>query len=373
MVSHCLGKTLSFEQIADRRINDEYEARLLGWLHEHPFISGREFCNAVFEAFALATLLASPDPLGLELVLEYVASHKHNYHLVYFLHHTARDGKVPIECLHVIIGSALEFRSATSFIELHVEVPEVSGQSAGGTSAKIVETEIEVLTGHESDNSRAFRFVSDLGDRPSVLLGNRLSSTYVSLPCQVILSGMQELELTAPVAILADTVSLRAPTLTLKRQPQQSSDEYVLLEARKVNSTLGSISTNGVGLVLAVSDQAGLTYPAVRFAEQRASLPPDPLLKEKYLRLKRILVHFRSHSRGSLAKYRHKIEHDRVLGNEIGRAILQRLLDDGVLTLSGNFYFLQPENVDKHLGVSWADLTKGHSSERLLQYLRSNN
>ena len=82
-------------------------------------------------------------------------------------------------------------------------------------------------------------------------------------------------------------------------------------------------------------------------------------------------MHFRSHSRGSLAKYKHKIEHWRVLGDDTGWAILGRLVKDGILTFSGNFYFLQPENVNAHLGISWEDLRKGRTSAKLLQYLGS--
>ena len=52
-----------------------------------------------------------------------------------------------------------------------------------------------------------------------------------------------------------------------------------------------------------------------------------------------------------------KIENVHVIGNDgIGDALLSRLRRDGVLSLSGNFYFLDPENVNKHLGISWLDL-----------------
>jgi hypothetical protein len=62
-----------------------------------------------------------------------------------------------------------------------------------------------------------------------------------------------------------------------------------------------------------------------------------------------------------------------VLGNDTGWAILDRLKKDGILTLSGNFYFLQPENVNAHLGISWEDLRKGRTSAKLLEYLGSVN
>ena len=143
------------------------------------------------------------------------------------------------------------------------------------------------------------------------------------------------------------------------------------LETYQVESTLTSIITNGVEFTIAVDDRSGLTYPAIQYVQQREAVPADPSLKEKYLRLKRILVHFRSHSRGTLAKFKKKIENERILGQESGPAILRQLLTDGVLTLDGSFYFLQPEKVDEHLGISWHDLRNGHTSQKLLEYLRS--
>ena len=122
-------------------------------------------------------------------------------------------------------------------------------------------------------------------------------------------------------------------------------------------------------LTIALTDRSGVFYPAVQFVEDRPPTPADSALHEKFLRLKRILVHFRSHGKGALAKYRGKIEHERVLGTRSGPAILDRLLIDGILTRDGSFYFLDPANIDKHLGISWDSLKKGRTSKKLLQYL----
>jgi hypothetical protein len=373
LVSHCLSRQLALGRIAEPLIDEKYEAQLLSWLPEHPFITGHGFRNAVFEAVALATLIASGDPRSVQLVLDYAGSHKYNYHLIYFLDLIAPYGNVPIGCVHVILGSALEFRSTTTSIELHVHGSDANDRPSTSAAAKIVETQIEVTMDAEGDKSKTFVFQSDLGDATSVRLGPRLSSTYVSLPCEVLLSGAQELEFTAPVEISAAKINLQSPALVLRHPPRILPGNHVLLDAASVVSTVSSIATNGVELIVAVSDRGALTYPLIQHVQEAEQLPPDPLLKEKYLRLKRILVHFRSHSRGSLAKYKRKIEHERVLRNETGRAILRQLLNDRVLILDGDFYFIQPENVDRHLGVSWLDLRKGRTSQKLLQYLRSIN
>ena len=368
LVSHCLDVPVRMDAIGEPALDDEYETRLAECIPEHPFLSGREFRSAIFEAAALATLLACNDEEYVQAALTYADSHKPNYHIVYLLRHIAADGQVPIAGLHVILGSAMEFRSPVMSVELHVDSSHTNALHSAGADST-VETEIEVLGGKRKELFKSFLFTSTV-DRTSVVrLGSRLSSAYVSLPCDVLLAGAQEVELLAPITLSATRIHLQSPVLVLRPSIGRTVDNYVALEADSLESSVTSIVRNEVDLNIAVTDRSGVIYPTVQFIEDRTPAPADAALNEKYLRLKRILVHFRSHGRGALAKYRDKIEHDRILGRESGPAILDRLLSDGILTRDGSFYFLDAANLDRHLGISWDSLRKGRTSEKLLQYL----
>lgn len=72
-----------------------------------------------------------------------------------------------------------------------------------------------------------------------------------------------------------------------------------------------------------------------------------------------------------MAKYRDKIENARVAGNPVGEAVLRRLVADGVLTLEDPMYFIETDQVDKLLGISWTDLRQGLVTDKLVQYLKS--
>lgn len=372
LISYCMQKSLTLEVISEQSVNDKYEEQLLSWLPEHPFIRGRQFRNAVFESVALATLIASGDPSGVQLVLQYVASHKYSYHLIYLLSTISPDGYVPINCLHVLLGSALEFRSTNAYVELCVDGPDADDMLSGTPADDTVEIEVEILLGKERDKPRSFAFHSNLDVPKPVNLGHRLSGTYVSLPCDILFSGAQEIEFTAPVEVFsASRIILQSTALILRRSSLGPQNQHVLLQGEKVESTLSRIVTNDVPLTFAVSDNSGLTYPVIQHAKKKEQLPSDPQLKEKHLRLRRILLLFRAHGRGKLAKFKGKIENERVLRNPTGHAVLRRLLADKVLKLDGNFYFLQPEGVNEHLGVSWLDLKKGQISDKLIEYLNS--
>jgi hypothetical protein len=213
LISYCLGTPLTLAEISEPILNARYEEQIAAWLPEHPFIAGRQFRNAVFEAIAIATLIASSDVEAIKLALGYLDVHRFNYYVVYLLDLVAQDRKVPVTCLRAILGCAMEFQSRSAAVQLHVTGPEMEGRLPDAQSSKSVETEIEIVMGVDGDKSKRIVFNSDLAGVTSVQLGNRLFSTYVSLPCDVVLSGPQEIELTAPIEISAKTIELHAPHL----------------------------------------------------------------------------------------------------------------------------------------------------------------
>ena len=52
---------------------------------------------------------------------------------------------------------------------------------------------------------------------------------------------------------------------------------------------------------------------------------------------------FRSHKKGGLARYKDKIDHARMLKDDLGAAIKNQLLRDRLMYLKGKFYFWDRE------------------------------
>jgi hypothetical protein len=368
LVAHCIGKPAALIAIkSDAAVNLRYEEQLAPFLAEHPFITGQNFRNAIFEAVAISTLVAGDEVQQHSLALEYLDSRRHSHYLIYFLSLIARNGRVPRSCLRCLLGSALEFKAPGASVELSVIANEYEELAEDTT----VDVEIDLAMGVGGEQTKTFSFTAQVSGSDSLELGSRLSSAYVSVPCEAILgAGTKETELTAPIEIRASALNLRSEALVLRTTPTTpAADRYINLEAQKIESAVTGLENAGVQFSVAVEDTSGLRYPLVQIARKKSTLPKDPLLIEKYLRLRKILTHFRSHSKGALAKYRHKIENPRVAGNPLGEAVLRRLVTDGVLYLDGPMYFLNPDEVDKYLGVSWIDLRQGHTTPKLLEYL----
>ena len=372
LISLCLKRPITFERIENASLNERYEEQLNGFVAEHPFVTGEGFFrNAVFESVALAILMVSPDPRFKEIVLEYARTHRDSYHLIFLLSIVADRGHVPIEYLHVLAGAAMEFWSRTASVDLRVIGPDFSECEDGAASDIPVHIDIEITMEGDEDISKSFSFRSNLAGCSSVNLNSPLSNAYVSLPCEVVFSATEDLQIAAPVEVSALRIHFEPRRMVLKQNTGEGEDGEVIFEAETVTSRLENIFTNGVPLKVYVSDQTGLAYPLYNYACKKRELPKDPQMREKYLRLRRILVEFRSHGRGALARHRQKIESERVLRNQMGRNILKRLLEDGILTISNDRYFLQPEQVNNHLSVTWPELRSGVMPPKLLDYVRS--
>jgi hypothetical protein len=91
---------------------------------------------------------------------------------------------------------------------------------------------------------------------------------------------------------------------------------------------------------------------------------------DKYLKLRRIMLEFRSHKKGGMAKYRDKIEHERVVRNDLGRAVLKQLVSEGVLTKDTKFYYVDSDKLSEVLGTTWQQLRQHRITSELRAFLK---
>ena len=105
--------------------------------------------------------------------------------------------------------------------------------------------------------------------------------------------------------------------------------------------------------------------------EEDKKLPKDPRLAKVFRIFRRIAMAFRSHKKGGLARYKDKIDHARMLKDDIGAAIKDQLLKDRLMYLKGKFYFWDKKVSSELVGVTWHDLRKGVTPAKLLNYLKN--
>jgi hypothetical protein len=121
-----------------------------------------------------------------------------------------------------------------------------------------------------------------------------------------------------------------------------------------------------------VSWPGATVYPWTQFAQARQDTGAAE--KSDALRaLRRLIMAFRSHSKGRLARFKDKIEHQRMTKGELGEALRHKLLADGVLTLEGNMYFLNPDALGRVVGATYQKLKLREYNEQVRAYVSGIN
>ena len=225
LVGYSLRKTVNLSTFGDTNLDEKYEASLLTWLPEHPFITNinnrNQFRNAVFEALSLATLISSQntdsDFLTLKNLLldEYLVSHKSSYHLVYMLDSISQDHRIPINTIGPLISAAMEFKSVNSIVELHIDGPEWDYETLDQNVTGDIDLEVEILLGTSSNAVQSFSFHGEITPSSRLSLGSRLGGAFISVPCHVKLGGAYDIEMTTPIDITARSVIIDAKELVL--------------------------------------------------------------------------------------------------------------------------------------------------------------
>jgi hypothetical protein len=92
-------------------------------------------------------------------------------------------------------------------------------------------------------------------------------------------------------------------------------------------------------------------------------------MDEALRRLRKFVIAFRSHSKGNLARYRGKIEHSRMTKGA-GQSVLKLLVDQGILTLDGNMYILDPDQLAARAGTNYTDAMARRFGEETIAFVR---
>ncbi len=155
-----------------------------------------------------------------------------------------------------------------------------------------------------------------------------------------------------------------------RRLSEDADDSLVVLEALAAEvSSVSKITAYGGLSVRWPGCKAHPWTPYV--TEEDKKLPKDPRLAKVFRIFRRIAMAFRSHKKGGLARYKDKIDHARMLKDDIGAAIKDQLLKDRLMYLKGKFYFWDKKVSSELVGVTWHDLRKGVTPAKLLNYLKN--
>jgi hypothetical protein len=327
-----------------------YSTALETWVAEHPFLDGGTGASsAVFDAAICTHALRNSTSAEPALLRELRRGAAANPFLSEFYIPEGAAEPIHLPPDHVgIVYSSLRARLALGdSASLTVEGTE------GGQEEEALRAEVEITLERRGAN-RPRTLVFQTEQTGSVRLGPHVEDVDVAVPyTRVEIGPGPEAMLIAPVSIQCAELSLLTDRLIVE-SPSGSTSAAIYLEAAQFNgSQMVSVPVVRGDVSLSACWPGVRSHPWTAFAAD-PPVPTNPKVDEALRRLRKFVVIFQSHSRGALARYRHKIESERMTKGT-GRAVLDLLVAERILTLGGTHYFLDPVRLAEVAGTNYRD------------------
>ncbi|MEW4489446.1 hypothetical protein AB1L42_15295 [Thalassoglobus sp. JC818] len=370
IIARALQQEFPLQLISDSALNEEYNKHLSTWCPEHPFLLENRIRNAVFAAVAVSRCVVSDVPEYQQLAKEYTEKYPPTYHLIYIMQHFAASKKIGVGVYNMLIQSCSDFVGKGHDIRAEVsgiswDEPEISEHSSA---------QLEVTVAIQNGSlEKSFEFEGVVSVDDVLSIGPHLENVVVSLPCDVELKGAQTVDSVGFSQIVARSAKFDSTTLIVRGATTSGATEQGLfLDVERATGHVAEVTQKGAIIEIGCSEHT-LTYPLAKYVKKTERGTTDPVLAEKFRRLRRIMQEFVSHSKGGLAKYRAKIEHERVLRGEIGQKVLAQLLEEKVLSADPKFYYVDSDKLADVLGTTWHELRQHKMSKSAENFLKRIN
>lgn len=346
-----------------------YSTALATWVPEHPFLNGgRAASSAVFEALICAKALKNSASQAVAAQRELNRGAGANPFLAdfYLVDEMGKEtSQLPIEHLGIIYSSLRARLSLGDSASLSVEGME---EAEDAEDENILRAEVEITVARQGvDKPKILKF--DTEQTGTLRFGGYLEDVELMVPhTHVEVGAGKEAVLVAPVNIQCDSLSIAADMVVVERQPNLD-DGVVFLEANNLSSSqVVSVPILRGGASLAVVWPHAKVHPWTSFATEPTPIT-DARLEEALRRFRKFVTAFRSHSKGSLARYQHKLEHARMTKGT-GQAVLDLLVDEKIISLHGPMYHLDPKLLGEVAGAAYADVVKRNFNDRTIAFVR---
>lgn len=344
-----------------------YEKAVKSFIEQHPFLdgTGQTPSGAVFSAAIVAHALKTSDVKLSRAAEGYASGGRHAPNPFLFDFYSGSLGKgdhVPAGHLGALFESVQAKANPGEAVRLAVEGDVDPGELSDATKEVDVEISISV-----PETGQVTRVDMKTTAGETLRLGRKVSGVFIDSNCMdVEIGDGGQLEFLAPITIQARTLVLRCTELIVKPDPQHSGTgeglndiqvetPLVLLEFQD------SIAEPATPLVtLRGKAELKVTWPNSQAYPWTGYSMPQPKIEapetaDALRALRRLVIAFRSHSKGQLARFRDKIEHARMSKGDVGEALREKLLEDKVLTVDGPMYLLDPKTLGSVVGLSFQD------------------
>jgi len=351
-----------------------YQEMVERFAPEHPFLSSaRVASNPVFAAHLVAWALRRSDHA--EVARKAVLARPTMMSGIFFeLYERAMLGAE--HPLMPLADVGILYQALNSQIVPGQRVQlEIMGQENGAAGPAALEVSFEILEriDPETGEAPAGQTWGPFASTADTLLELRspFSNIYIDAPIHVQLGDGIVQQIAAPAAFSVEGLMLSAKqVLVVSGNPDGSTDipAVSLIAAEASCESVQTVTVKDASLT--VSWPGAKAHPWNSYAVDVVPAA-DENVDFMRRRLRNILTAFRSHSKGALRRLAAKIDHSRMIKDERGAALRERLLTDKILVSvqSGKFYELDPDIMGRILCMNYHDLAQCRYTPELDSYL----
>ena len=345
-------------------VNQKFCEKINTFTSDHPFLEGRRFQNSVFECYVIAKLISVGEDDDL---VEYYLSeyYKDAYFLFYLFCYLYNNREISSKFLPYIYRSLISFDSVgdygitdilqtSSFGSHSVILERLRDQTKGNWTVNFRDNEefsIGPIISNISIESERIHFFIDQKSN-DVIPPVRILCPYIDFEGEIRIAGnrSEECNEDSSVIINVETCTTRykydRPQISISQEKHSSSTSLLIFSDSALQPPFDSYSSG----------------------EQDHSDSLTEEMHKVYIKLRKILISFRSHSKGTMARYKSKLLSSRISG-DIGKELLDMLCEKKIVVEEGVKYFLDREVTAKMLGLTFDMIKNPTPTSKIKEFI----
>lgn len=369
IVAYLVGDKAVYDIFDDSTRNDLYNDKMNEWIENHPFISKEKhwFENIVFESYTISKLFekSSFKDIMLKGLGGMKKANSGSYLFADMFCTVTKTREIDYRIVPFIISSfyELDTPNRSSYVDILSDDDD-----------DVENIHCELNLGYGKDE-KEFELSFSISKRDYMTLSSPIKSMNIDAPINVKMDS-SKLELIAPISIRCRSVYISSRDIILSNSSQ---DANIVIDSDTftVQTDDGSISSitkyNDNEHPLRIFTNSTLTFPFVDYHEDASTVGfADKETFEKFQKFRRMMLMFRSHSKGVLARFCSKID-KRIGKTPMGKAIIDKLLKDKVLYKEGVMYYVDNDVFAKIIGVKYNDIRSCNINAKTKEFLKGIN
>lgn len=345
-----------------------YAEALAKWVPEHPFLDGHQNpSSVVFAAQIAAHALHSSEFEEYALKRELARGHAANPFLAdfYLGPILGLSNYIKPEHTGILYSSIRATLSLGDSASLQIEP-----QDEDADDEKALDTNLEISVSRKNnDKSTVFELDSDQAG--TIILGQHIEDVSIFSPLSKIDCGSgEEASFISPINIQCEILRIGSRKVVFE-SPTEEKPTTIHLECNEfLGETVSAVPIIRGRALLSVVWPNSSAFPWTKYSTCPTSTP-DPRIDEGLRRLRKFVIAFRSHSKGSLRRLKDKIDHSRMTKG-VGQAILNALQREKIITTVGEMYDLNADLLGEKLGCTYADSVRRKFPEKTIAFIKEN-